>query len=113
MPVLKCNKKILAEKVWLANTSWTRMRGLLGRQYLPLSEVMWIKPCNSIHTFFMKFPIDAVFADRNLIVRKVVKNIPPGKLLWPIWSAHSTFEFAAGFLDNTPIHEGDQLHVDP
>ena len=71
---------------------------------------MWIKPCNSIHTFFMKFPIDVVFVDKNLKVRKVKRNVPPGKFIWPIFSAHSVFECAAGFLDAHPIQEGDQLH---
>lgn len=113
MPQLKLDSTIIASNVWIADTTFSRAKGLLGRASLPLDEVMWIKPCNSIHTFFMKFPIDVVFTDKKLVVRAVHRNVTPGKLIWHIWSAHSVFEFASGFLDTHPIREGDQLHVGP
>jgi uncharacterized membrane protein (UPF0127 family) len=112
MASLHKNQKTIAPQVLFANTTWTRIKGLLGKRALPMTDVMWIKPCNSIHTFFMKFPIDVVFTDRNLIVKKVVRHVAPGKMIFA-FSAHSVFEFAAGALDLHSIEEGDQLHVDP
>jgi uncharacterized protein len=112
MPQLKRDSDILATHVWIADNSWSRVKGLLGRPSLPPDEAMWIKPCNSIHTHLMQFPIDVVFADKQLIVKKVYRNIRPGRIVWPVWSAHSVFEFAAGFLDSHSIEEGDRLHVD-
>ncbi len=111
MPQLMRDSEILAPHVWIADNTWSRAKGLLGRSILPADEVMWIKPCNSIHTFFMKFPIDVVFTDRQLVVRKVYRNVMPWRLTWPVWSAHSVFEFASGFLTARPIREGDRLHV--
>ena len=113
MSSLKHNSHILASHVLVANTSWSRVKGLLGRSSLSPSEVLWIKPCNSIHTFFMKFSIDVIFVDRKLRVKKVIRNLAPGRMPWPVWSAHTVFEFAAGALGNCKIEEGDQLHVDP
>jgi uncharacterized protein len=113
MAQLKKNSTIIAEKVWIANNPWTRFVGLLGRKNLPDSEALWIKPCNSIHTFFMKFPIDAVFTDKNLVVLQVRSHLKPGLLIKPVWTARYTFEFAAGFTDRHKIAEGDQLYVDP
>lgn len=113
MARLRKDAYVIAENLWIASNPWTRFKGLLGRKHLPENEAMWIKPCNGIHTFFMRFPIDAVFTDRNLVVKKVIKNIPPGRMPWPVWSATHTFEFAAGSADRHNLREGDRLHVDP
>jgi uncharacterized membrane protein (UPF0127 family) len=104
--------RTLANKVWLANDPWSRLKGLLGRQGFPNEDAMWITPCNSIHTFFMKFAIDAVFVDNNLKICKIVKDIKPGRLIWPVWSAQSVFEFSAGFAERHGLKEGDRFHVD-
>jgi uncharacterized membrane protein (UPF0127 family) len=53
------------------------MRGLLGRDGLAEGEGMLFTRTGSIHTFFMRFPIDAVFCDRELRVLKVVRELPP------------------------------------
>lgn len=112
MELRDANNRILATQVWLANDPWTRLKGLLGRKEFPLENAMWITPCNSIHTFFMKFPIDAVFVNSDMKVCKIVANIRPGRLVWPVWSAHSVFEFSAGFAERHGLKEGDFFHVD-
>ena len=53
------------------------MRGLLGRDGLPQGEGLLIKPCGSVHTFFMRFPIDVVFLDRELSVLAVRPEVRP------------------------------------
>jgi len=53
------------------------MRGLLGRASLAPDEGMLFRPAGSIHTLFMRFPIDVVFCDRELVVLKVVPALPP------------------------------------
>jgi len=111
MATLKRNSEVLTTELKIADNPWLRAKGLLGRESLPSDEVLWIKPCNNIHTFFMKFPIDVVFTDRNLKVVKVRRNVVPGRLILPVWRASNTFECAVGFLDRHQIREGDQLHV--
>ena len=119
MACLKRNSEVLATRVWMANTPWTRLRGLLGRKDFPASDAMWfvpgsrLVPMNSIHTFFMRFPIDVAFTDSNLVVKKIFAGVKPGRMIWPVVAATNTFEFAAGFLGRHSIREGDQLHVDP
>jgi uncharacterized membrane protein (UPF0127 family) len=66
----------LGSFVELANTSATRRKGLLGRDRLSDGEGLWIFPCESIHTFFMRFPIDLVYLDRSNRVKKVRKAVP-------------------------------------
>ncbi|TML60208.1 MAG: DUF192 domain-containing protein, partial [Actinobacteria bacterium] len=53
------------------------MKGLLGRTSLPDGEGLLLKPCGSVHTFFMRFPIDVVFLDRELSVVAVSAEVAP------------------------------------
>lgn len=95
----------------VAKTFWSRGKGLLGRDVLPQGQALWIWHCNSIHTFFMKFPIDCVFVDRNLKVKAVYKDVKPGRLVFPVWGASSVIEMPAGTLETLQVRIGDQLNV--
>ena len=70
-------------KAKVARTLFARMKGLIGMKRLSPGEGMLILRCNAIHTFFMSFPIDAIFLDRNDRVVKVVRNIRPWRLF--VW----------------------------
>ena len=71
---------LLGDKIELAETAWSRARGLLGRASLGEGEGLLITRCNAIHMFFMRFAIDATFLDKNDQVVKVVRNIRPWRL---------------------------------
>lgn len=103
---------ILAEEVLEAKTFLERTQGLLGRSTLPEQQTLLIKNCNSIHTWFMKFTIDAVFVNRSLKVKAIRKNISPWKFIFPILTARHVFEFSAGHLPPN-LEIGDQLNVVP
>lgn len=94
-----------------ANSFWARSKGLLGRDSLDSNTSMWIPGCPWIHTFFMRFTIDAVFVDRKLRVTNIKNRIPPGRLTLPALGANSVFEMAAGLAQEKNIQVGDQLHV--
>lgn len=66
--VNKSNGNILANNIEIAGDFIKRLRGLQGRSGLNKGEALLLYPCSSIHTFFMNFPIDALFIDRNAIV---------------------------------------------
>lgn len=110
--VSKTTNKTLVPRLEIAESMWSRMKGLLGREKLERDEALWITSGNSVHTFFMKFPIDLVFVDRKLKVRKTFRAVEPGRLVWPVWGAYSVIEFSSGFLESNPISVGEQLHVD-
>ena len=77
----------------VAESAFERMRGLIGRTGLAHGTGMLITKCNCIHTFFMKFPIDATFLDRKGDVVKVVRNIRPWRpWIWGGWRAASVLE---------------------
>lgn len=90
---------------------FSRAKGLIGSDPLTYDEALWIPACNSIHTFFMTFPIDVVFTDKNFKVKSIFHTVTPWRLLPPQWGAFHTFEFSAGRLSNIEIEPGDILNV--
>ena len=98
---------VLLRHVMLAESTSARMRGLLGRSSLPPDTGMLIRPCRSIHMWFMRFPIDAAFLDSELRVLKVSRNLRPWQMAFAPARTASVLEAAAGALD--PIRIGDQL----
>ena len=98
----------VCERCLLAESPLTRMKGLLGRRELPKGEGIFIRPASSIHMFFMRFPIDAVWVDKGL---KVV-GVSPGVAPWRIAAckgANGVFELPAGEAGRRGVEVGDQL----
>ena len=84
----------------VAETTWPRMRGLLGRRSLPPDHGLLIEHCGAVHTVGMRFAIDVVFLDRAWQVCRVCRNVRPGRLMvWGGWRASRCLEVAAGWLD--------------
>ena len=102
----------IVQSVLKTNTLWERIKGLLGEKNLPSDTALWIAPCSTIHTFFMKFPIDIIFVDKNLKVTSLAHSIPSSRIVFGGWGAHSTFEMRAEQLKKHSIKKGDELYVD-
>ena len=62
-------------KIEKADTFFKRLRGLIGRKNLPPEYGLMIVPCNSIHMLFMRFAIDAIFIDKNFVIKKIDANL--------------------------------------
>jgi uncharacterized membrane protein (UPF0127 family) len=109
MKILNLTREVvLAHCVEVADHGAARRRGLLGRNSLPPGEGLWIVPCESVHTFGMKFPIDLVYLDRNKKVKKIRNGVPPWRLSACL-SAHSVIELASGTVEMTRTKPGDKL----
>lgn len=103
--------KLLLSDLKVASDFWSRTKGLLGTKTLAEGQGLWIHQCNSIHTFFMKYSIDCIFVDKNMQIKAIKKDIQPGRMTLPIWSASSVIEVRAGLVDQLQISEGDHLYV--
>lgn len=99
---------ILADAADVADTSEKRRRGLLKHTSLPKGEGLWISPCEAVHTFFMKFPIDLIYLDKKKKVRKIRPNVPKWRISACL-SARSVLELPAGTAAETETEVGDQL----
>jgi uncharacterized membrane protein (UPF0127 family) len=99
---------VLGDAVELADTSETRRVGLLKHTRLEPGSGLWIVPCESVHTFFMKFPIDLVYLDKQRKVRKVRHAVPAWRLSACL-TAHSILELPAGTAAKSGTLPGDEL----
>lgn len=108
---LKSNMRLLSNRLEIADSLFSRMKGLLGKKHLDTDEMMWIHKCNSIHTFFMKFPIDCVFVDKDLTIKKIFFDVSPWRITLPVLSASSVIELAGGQARILNLKAGDQLYV--
>ena len=109
--VRKEDGTVVCERCLVADSVWTRMRGLLGRAELPQDEGILIKPCSSIHMFFMRFAIDAVFLDRELKVMKVAPRLRPWRMASKLRS-RAVLELAAGACERRDVQVGDRLSLE-
>jgi len=103
--------KELALNLSVADTLYARMKGLLGKRSLPSGEGLWIKPCNSVHTIGMKFPIDVVFLDKENRVVGLAKTLRPNRISRFYSSASSVIELPAGTIDAADMAKGDHIEV--
>ena len=100
---------VVADVVELAITRRSRRKGLLGRDELPSSTGMVLAPCRSIHTAFMRFPIDAAFVSRSGKVVKMVHELRAWRMALSL-RAYAVVELPAGTLRRRDVATGDRLY---
>lgn len=112
MKVLNTSKNTtLGENISLADTFLTRTLGLIPRSSISDGEGLIIDPCNSIHMFFMRFPIDVLFVGSDNIVVYVIKNIKPWRVSKVVWNAKYVIELPVGTVERTNTKVGDKLNI--
>lgn len=110
---LSLRGEVVTPLLYRADTMWSRMRGLLGRGALAPSEGLWISPCSSVHMFFMRFAIDAVFIDEQLQVVRVHEDLAPWRMARGGRFAHSVLELPPGKAAFFNLRVGDKLTIAP
>lgn len=99
----------LADHADLARSPWARFRGLMGRRALVEGSGLVLEPCNSIHMFFMRFSIDAVFLDRDWKVVYIAHRIKPWRITRLVRKAKRVIEMPAGTCQTSGTVVGDVL----
>jgi hypothetical protein len=100
----------VAVHLCLADTFWRRLKGLLGTNSLPMGHGLMIKPCNSVHTFGMAYPIDVLFVDRDDRIIKIVAGMLAGRVAMA-GGSHYVVELPRGTAEQTSCSIGDVLEV--
>jgi uncharacterized membrane protein (UPF0127 family) len=98
--------KVLLPRVELARTFWSRFVGLQFRRSLPSDQGLFLKPCSSLHSCFMRFPIDVIMLDHENRVLKVRRRLPPWRAMICVAGTVAIIETAVDALELSP---GDQL----
>ncbi len=107
--VLEKNDAVLIESVETAYDFRARFLGLMGRPPLADGHAMYICPCESIHTFFMRFNLDLLFLDSELTVILIVRNVSIFRLVSGGSRADSVLEMTAGWLPVDAVEMGDTI----
>lgn len=93
----------------MANTFWLRLRGLLGRTALPPYHALILQPCASVHTCFMKYPIDVIFLSVNGKVIHLQENMVPWRSSPIVRESSTVVELCVGGIRAGKVLPGDIL----
>jgi uncharacterized protein len=106
------DKTVIAANCVLADTLLKRLKGLMGRESFAEDDGLLIRPCNSIHTFFMRFSIDVIFLDSKNMVVGLCPGIKPFKLSKLYFKACSALELPEGVISKCGVSCGHYLEID-
>lgn len=106
--ITKENERELLSEVEVADSLWKRFRGLMFRRELPKEKGLLLRPSNSIHTFFMRFPIDVIFINKNNQVIKITEDMKPNRITKIVLHSAYIIESNANVLSRR-LKVGDQL----
>ncbi len=104
------NGDVLCEKMLVANTALTRMKGLMFSTELPGCDGLLFAPANSIHTFFMRYALDVLFLDKNFKIVKIVYDMTPWKMTLIYFRSYQVLEMRAGTLKKN-LNVGEKLEA--
>jgi uncharacterized protein len=99
----------VAGDVAVADNPWRRFMGLMGRRDLPEGAGLYLRPCSSIHMFFMRIPVDAVFVDKDGVVVRIYASLRPWRITRVVRKAKACIELPAGTLAAAGVQVGDCL----
>lgn len=111
--IIKTSGIVLADEVELAKSLFSRLKGLLARKSLPMGHALWLRPCNGIHTFGMRFPIDVVVLNRALSVRAIHPSMNPWRMTPLYATGSSVLELPAGTTQSTGLSLDDTITFIP
>lgn len=102
---------MICERGELALSAWSRTKGLLGRSSMDDDEGLWIQPTSSIHMWFMRMPLDVVWAAADGRVLKLVENIKPWRLSF-CHGAKVALELPVGAIKRSGVQVGDHVVIE-
>jgi uncharacterized membrane protein (UPF0127 family) len=108
-PLTTSTGTTVARAVSMADTPWQRFMGLMGRRELAADAGLCLRPCSSIHMFFMRIAVDAVFLDKDGVVVRIYPSLRPWRVTRVVRKAKSCIELPAGTLATAGVRVGDRL----
>ncbi len=109
---LVSDRRRISLSIELADSWWSRFKGLMLRKSLPEGQGLYLKKTNSIHMCFMRFPIDAIFFDTHGHVVKVAQNLSPWTGISISLKAKDCLEMKAGEAERLGIVVGMKTYGD-
>jgi uncharacterized membrane protein (UPF0127 family) len=106
-------QRSLASELRVAQTHWSRLRGLLGTSENDFrnGRGLWIRPCRGVHTLAMRFPIDVIYLDREFTVVHLEPNLQPWRFSPVRLQAASVLELPRNTVAQTETAMGDRILI--
>jgi len=101
--------KTVVAAVTMADSPWQRFVGLMGKRELAADAGLCLRPCSSIHMFFMRIAVDAVFIDKDGVVVRMYPSLRPWRVTRVVRKAKACIELPAGTLATAGVQVGDRL----
>ncbi len=103
----------LADDLRIAETHWTRLRGLLGTSAAQFvqGQGLWIVPCRGVHTLGMGFPIDVIYLGADYTVVHLERSLVPWRFAPLRWNAKTVLEVPASTIQATGTALGDCIQI--
>ena len=101
----------LGKQVRVANSFWTRAKGLLGRRSLAPGEGLLLYPCRGIHSYGMGFEFDAIYLNRRYEVIHIIERMRPNQRGPILKGAYAVLELPSGSVAATSTMIGDRLVI--
>lgn len=108
---IKKNGKIITSNAEIADSFFSRFRGLMFRKSIADDYALYITPCNQIHMLNMRFAIDVVYLDGESRAVKIDSGVQPGKICKTVRNAKSVIELNASSAAKFGICEGDIIEI--
>ena len=104
----------LATDVQVADTHWTRLRGLMGTDAasFPAGKGLWIVPCRGVHTLGMRFPIDVVYLNGDRVIVHIEENLRPWRMAAVRLNASTVLELPSNIVHQTATTVGDEIAIE-
>jgi uncharacterized membrane protein (UPF0127 family) len=103
----------LGNAIEIADSSFRRMKGLLGRKGIAAGGGLWIRPSSGVHTLFMSFPIDVVGLDKQYRVVHLWPVLRPWRITRVSLAVRTVLELPAGTISATGLKIGECLIISP
>lgn len=100
---------VLGDRIELADGTWSRLKGLMGRAHLAEGEGLLISPCQAVHMYGVKFPVDVVFLDEAMEVVATYEGLEPGHRTAVHRRARYALQLPSGTLARQPLGAGQRL----
>ena len=104
-------QRTLAKILTVADSFFRSLIGLMGRPRLDAGHGLWIVPCQSVHTFWMRFSIDVVFLDQHHKVIHLVESLRPFRVTKHLSKAGSVIELPVGAIKTSETRIGDEIRI--
>lgn len=103
--------KLIGSNVRVANSFFKRFKGLLGKKSLSVGEGVLLNPCRQVHTWFMKFPIDVIFINKQGRIIHLISGMQPGNVSPYIKRSYQVLELPDGVITTNKLTKKDELSI--